>query len=310
MRPRSSCSGSRIRSASYLRCTINSPARLPDLSDVGDVYGAFGPNLERFLGIICAAMETVTLGESHDWYFGGVPPEVVEVLKIEAGERDDPLLRVWVEGQEAERRTREHYDQHKSFDGVSSEDMSKAYALRREAVLEYSFSVTQRHALARIAQFVGSDGLVSLGAGTGWWEHRLTVETGLDVLAYDIHPPGDERSHWYSKRKAFFDVREGDERTLRNHADRVLFLSWPPYQDPFARRALKEFTRAGGRRFVYIGETSGGCCADDKFFQEVGEHWDDEHRRKPARWSRVAEIGVPQWPGIRDYIECYEWAHA
>lgn len=238
------------------------------------------------------------------WYLFGAPPEIVAALKAEAEERDDPLLGMWAEGQEAGRRTHDFYDRHKSFDGVSNDDMVRPHALRQEAVIKYAFSVTHRNALQRIAEFADNRGIVSLGAGTGWWEHRLAVETGLDVLAYDIAPPGDSENTWYADVSAWCDVQRGDVTTLAAHTDRALLLSWPPYGDPFAKEALDEWERAGGTRLIYIGETYGGCCADDDFFAAVGQHYDDECCE--GAWKMVDTIGLPQWMGIHDEVWCLE----
>jgi hypothetical protein len=262
---------------------------------------------------VSAAGIDISEQQGSAWYLFGAPPDIVERLKLEAEERDDPLLRMWCEGQQAERRTHDHYVRHKSFDDVSHEDMIRPHVLRRQATSTYAFSVTHSHALTEIAKFADGRGVVSLGAGTGWWEHRLALEAGLDVISYDLYPPGDPENHWYANTASFCEVLKGDVQTLRDHPDRVLFLSWPPYQDPFASQALREFERAGGTHVVYIGESYGGCCADDKFFKRIGETYEENGdedgpttKRRRGRWSASHRVGVPQWMGIHDEILCLE----
>lgn len=238
------------------------------------------------------------------WYLFGAPAEILDAFDAEAETRNDPLLKMWIEGQRSERTNHEHYERHGSFTNISAEQLSRPYALRREAVTRYAFSVTHLHALTAIGEFVGEKGLVSLGAGTGWWENRLSIEAGVNVIAYDLHPPGAGDNHWYANVEPFFDVRVGGVKVLREHAERTLFLSWPPYRDPFARQALSEYERAGGSRLIYVGEELGGCCANDKFFGAVDlGMWDDDLPRR-GRWTVEREIGVPQWMGIHDAIWC------
>jgi hypothetical protein len=70
--------------------------------------------------------------------------------------------------------------------------------------------------------------LVEVGAGTGWWAHRLRL-AGVDIVAYDQAPPGGERENRYHPgAAAWADVLPGDARAAARHPDRALFLCWPP----------------------------------------------------------------------------------
>ena len=42
-----------------------------------------------------------------------------------------------------------------------------------------------------------------------------------------------------------------------------------------------------GRPLVYIGEGSGGCCAEEDFFE---------------RFKQVEHISIPQYDGLHDYV--------
>jgi hypothetical protein len=70
--------------------------------------------------------------------------------------------------------------------------------------------------------------LVELGAGTGYWAYLLRV-LGADVIAYDIAPIGGKRRNRYHiDVRPWAEVLEGDVNALLKHADRSLFLCWPP----------------------------------------------------------------------------------
>ncbi len=70
--------------------------------------------------------------------------------------------------------------------------------------------------------------LVEMGAGTGYWAHRLRA-IGVDVVAFDQAPPDGERTNRYhSRTQTWAHVEQGDETVLSGYADRALFLCWPP----------------------------------------------------------------------------------
>ena len=56
--------------------------------------------------------------------------------------------------------------------------------------------------------------------------------------------------------------RPSQERVYGVPSDHALMLCWPSYCDPFAKQALHHYR---GDTVIYIGESAGGCCADDRF---------------------------------------------
>ena len=76
--------------------------------------------------------------------------------------------------------------------------------------------------------------VVEMGAGTGYWT-ALLRQKGVDVVAYDAHPPRRITKAFAKGEAKFFgvtyvdDVRECDDDAscLDAHADRVLMLCWP-----------------------------------------------------------------------------------
>jgi len=70
--------------------------------------------------------------------------------------------------------------------------------------------------------------IVEMGAGTGYWACRLRAR-GVDVIAYDLAPPGGARANRYHAPTATWsDVVAADHTILARHPDRALFLCWPP----------------------------------------------------------------------------------
>ena len=59
-----------------------------------------------------------------------------------------------------------------------------------------------------------------------------------------------------------------------------------------AANILKQFN---GDRFVYIGESRGGCTADNTFFEILN-----------SNWTFVESVDIPQWDGIHDEMNMWK----
>lgn len=89
----------------------------------------------------------------------------------------------------------------------------------------YAYVFPGNSALAMLA---GLGPLVEMGAGTGYWAHRLR-SIGVDIVAFDQAPLDGERANRYhSHGPPWTSVEQGDQTVLPRYADRGLFLGWPP----------------------------------------------------------------------------------
>lgn len=102
-------------------------------------------------------------------------------------------------------------------------------------------------------------------AGTGVLTKALR-NVGVDVVATDD-------MSWAIKHRFVNDIQKYDARHATHvFKDRdILIMCWPPQWDSVAYHCLQRWK---GKPVIYIGETSCGCTADDKFH----EHYkiDDE----------------------------------
>lgn len=168
---------------------------------------------------------------------------------------------------------------------------------------EYTWAIPDPDSLDFVAQWL-APAAIEIGAGTGYWAWQLS-QLGVDMLAYDLYPPQHTgQNHYHSPRtpdksgligqvrSVFFDVRAGNELVAKQFPERILFLCWPPYESSFAFDCLKAYQ---GKRLVFIGESSGGCTANDAFYGALNENWQEIAEHKPVQWS-----------GIRDHISVYE----
>ena len=102
---------------------------------------------------------------------------------------------------------------------AASEDVLLTLAQR------YAYVLPSDSALAMLA---GLGPLVEIGAGTGYWAHRLRA-LGVDLVAYDQAPVNGERTNRYHlPSRSWTRVEQGDQTRLSRHSDRGLFLCWPP----------------------------------------------------------------------------------
>lgn len=165
---------------------------------------------------------------------------------------------------------------------------------RRSLVHQFSWSIPSPEAIASIARF--SKSIVEVGCGTGYWA-SLLQSIGCDVICYDAHPPSTGVNE-YGHCREYTEIRSGSCMAASDHPDRSLMLSWPPYEDPMAHDTLRAYLNAGGQSLVYIGESWGGCCGNDTFFNLIN-----------ATMRLVSTIDLPQWYGLHDAVFLYQRQH-
>ncbi|MGC1185368.1 MAG: hypothetical protein WBA31_09490 [Candidatus Dormiibacterota bacterium] len=70
--------------------------------------------------------------------------------------------------------------------------------------------------------------LVEIGAGTGYWAHRLR-EMNTDILAFDQSPPVSPAvNRYHPSAGTWTEVLSGDQAVLAAYPGRALFVCWPP----------------------------------------------------------------------------------
>lgn len=165
----------------------------------------------------------------------------------------------------------------------------EAHDVREELVTQYAWAVPNEAAISKI---VGLGPVVEIGAGTGYWA-SLIAQAGGDILAFDLHPP-ETSPNAYRHRREYYPVQPGGSEKAQEHADRVLFLCWPPWDDPMGFCTLTAYRKAGGQRVVYVGEDMHGCTGDDDF-----------HRLLRKGYEEVEYCGIPNWYGIHDALSVW-----
>lgn len=213
------------------------------------------------------------------------------LARIDACEADDYETRAYVSGGVG-----------RGLHAMYNDDLAASVAassMREELVRRYSWAIPSEPALRVLAEHAP---ILEIGAGMGYWAYLLR-KRGVDILAYDAHPP-DTTFNFYHRRERYYPI----DRTFRRNPwapilhgrarkakqlgrGRSLFLCWPPCGTPLAFNALRLYT---GQTVIYIGEGGGGCTADDAF-----------HALLARAWHVVDEVSIPQWSGIHDRLWVY-----
>lgn len=185
---------------------------------------------------------------------------------------------------------------------------------RQRALERYAFAVPNAEALAAIARSA-PNGVVELGAGTGYWAAQLQ-RVGVDVVAYDTAPPPSPDNSWFSRAECFHEVLRGDVADLDRHGDQFLLLSWPTNGAIWPADAVQRFHAAGGSALAYVGEPPGGRTGDDVLHKLLGDI-DQCHQCAygvvdrpcvcdvPTVFELVGRVAIPTWPGFHDRVGLY-----
>jgi hypothetical protein len=160
---------------------------------------------------------------------------------------------------------------------------------RSDFTKRFSWTITDPDTVAFVAEHSGGR-LVDPMAGTGYWGWVL-AQHGIDVAAYDLEP-GTSTYHEGVPLYCTVEKLDGAE-AVKLHADRTLFLSWPPMDDA-GTRILRAYQ---GGRVIFIGESEGGCTGDEELFEVLGKEWTEVASRVPV-----------QWDGLHDVVTVYERA--
>lgn len=154
------------------------------------------------------------------------------------------------------------------------EEFVDRYAFTRE----YGFVVPSVEMIELIDNLGPS---VEVGAGTGYISRMLK-----DCIATDSMSGAYGFEYGEVEKLPAIEAAE-------KYADRAVVCMWPCYDEPWAYELLK--TLEPGRLLVYVGEGMGGCTGDENFHRHLYEHC-----------REVAELAIPRWYGMRDYLMVYE----
>jgi hypothetical protein len=154
---------------------------------------------------------------------------------------------------------------------------------RRALVDKYSWAIPNEQAIDLLVRY---SPIIEIGAGSGYWA-SLVAEAGGEIVAFDLKYDRWNRWHTYHYR-----VRYGGATKVPQYPNHTLFLCWPPYHTDMAYKTLNLY---GGKYFIYVGESEGGCTGSNKFFDLLN-----------TDYILLETVEIPQHYGLRDELFLYQ----
>jgi hypothetical protein len=168
---------------------------------------------------------------------------------------------------------------------------TKSFEIRKQFVSQFGFAVPCREMLEFVARH--SKRIIEVGAGTGFMASQLR-RFEIDVIATDLDP-GDEPYYGFEIGTHHTVEKISAIDAVNKYSDRDLFCSWPSLGKSWLSEAATELEP--GRLLFYVGESYGGCTADDTFHELVDP--DNGH------FERVDLFDMVQFCGISDNLWVY-----
>jgi hypothetical protein len=142
---------------------------------------------------------------------------------------------------------------------------------REKLVGKYAWAIPSPGDITWMTRVLDGRGLVEVGAGSGYWAWQAQ-QAGIDTIAYEPVHPDDNK---YVDGHEWATVLRDGHEAAAHHPDRALLLCWPSYSEPWAAHTLATYN---GDMLIYVGESEGGCCADDAFFELLDAEWEEAGR--------------------------------
>jgi hypothetical protein len=162
------------------------------------------------------------------------------------------------------------------------------YLARDQAAQDMSFGILTDQAIEWLRPY---SPILEVGSGSGYWAFELQ-QAGLEVVATDPFPVDKGSTNAYRFNRSWTPVKQlGAVQAVRAYPNHTLLMVWPCYDRDWAYQALLAYS---GPTLLYCGEGCGGCCADDKFWDEIGMGWDGAQTHT-----------IPQWAHIHDRLTIY-----
>lgn len=171
-------------------------------------------------------------------------------------------------------------------------ERTKEFYRRDRFVDEFSWAVPNQKAIQRIKNFVRGRKVLEVGSGNGLWS-RLLQQNGVHITPTDSFSSHGAEKARFDKQRLFTDVKDMKAiDAVEKHEASVLMICWPPYECSLAANALYNFKGDG---LIFIGESKGGCTANDRFFDILD-----------SEWILVESVGIPKWSGLDDNLTLWQ----
>ncbi len=165
------------------------------------------------------------------------------------------------------------------------------YRKRRDIIENMGYSLLALNWIIPLSKWIGNRKCLEVMAGCGSLTYALQQQN-VDIIATDNYT---WENHWKDNNGMWTDVENLDAiETVKKYGSDIdiIIMSWP-YMDDTGTQVLKTMREVNPECImIYIGEGSGGCTADDEFF-DIVEHVDNKSFDDAVKEYK-------QWWGIHD----------
>ena len=138
------------------------------------------------------------------------------------------------------------------------------------------YAIVTRDWVRELVEWLDGRKVLEVMSGRGWIAKTIREEGG-DIIATDNM---SSYQNWRDKGLSeLCDIENlSAVDAIKKYGKDVDFvlMAWPPYNKPQATDVAKEIQKVNPDiKIIYIGESQGGCTADEEFFDLVTEIEDD-----------------------------------
>lgn len=172
---------------------------------------------------------------------------------------------------------------------------SAFFMLRDKIIKEQGFALVCEKWIKPLAEWIGDRKCLEVMSGTGALSYALK-EQGINIIATDDFSWNGIAS-WNNEKKYFTNVEKIDcIEAIRKYGKDIdiVIMSWA-YMDDCAYKTLLEMRKVNPNAvMLVIGESQGGCTADDNFFEAI-------HRVEDEKIYYIDSL-YDTWFGLHDHL--------
>jgi hypothetical protein len=174
------------------------------------------------------------------------------------------------------------------------------FKLREEYIKERGFSFVSWKWINPLVNWIGNKKCLEVMAGKGTLSYALR-QKGVNIITTDDFSWAKSGYHeWNETLTEVVNMDAVDAVDKFGKDIDVLIMSWP-YMDDTAFRVIKRLHEVNpSALIIYIGESMGGCTANEDFFyhfERIDDELFDEVTSNYERWQ-----GLHDYPMLGKYV--------
>lgn len=170
--------------------------------------------------------------------------------------------------------------------------------LRTEFIKDFGFVLLSHPLIETVSKQLENRKVLEIGAGTGFLAKQL-IDKNVNLIAID-HQANKTSEYGFDKQHTEIVSYKAASflNRYKNNFD-TFILSWPDYSTDMAAKVLEKMQPK--QRLYYVGESEGGCTANDRFFYLL----ERKAQLNQTLTDELTDLSL-SWPGIHDRWQVYD----